>query len=226
MTTEKAFIHRLVNREQKIRELFEIIDNADLIILSFPLYVDSLPAPVIKAMELIKEERDKIGRKNTKSFIAICNNGFPEASQNMVALEICRIFSKECGFAWKGGISIGGGAVVINGKPIEKRGGRARHIINGLDITANALKNNEELPQEAIDSILGKPVSPILYLTLVNLGIFFAIQRKLFIGLGSALLILGIITGNLIAFNLGILFSVIGVNVFFYGLIAHLKSKK
>ena len=54
MISEIGFIHRLVNREEKIQSLFEMIDTADLIILSFPLYVDSLPAPVIKAMELIK----------------------------------------------------------------------------------------------------------------------------------------------------------------------------
>ncbi len=57
MISEKLFIHRLVNREEKLQELSQIIENVDLIILTFPLYVDSLPAPVIKAMESIKENR-------------------------------------------------------------------------------------------------------------------------------------------------------------------------
>ncbi len=169
MTTEKGFIHRMVNREEKIKELFEMIDKADLIILSFPLYVDSLPAPVIKAMELIKEERDKLERKKTKDFIAICNNGFPEASQNMTALQICRISSKDCGFVWKGGIAIGGGAA-INGIPLKERGGMVRHIINGLDLAADSLKDGKEIPQEAIDLISKKFIPATLYRTFGNLG--------------------------------------------------------
>ena len=57
LSTEKAFIHRLVNRTEKQKELLSMVDNATLIILTFPLYVDSLPAPVIKAFELLNEER-------------------------------------------------------------------------------------------------------------------------------------------------------------------------
>lgn len=169
MTSERGFIHQMVNREEKIKELFEMIDNADLIILSFPLYVDSLPAPVIKAMELIKKERDKSEKKKTQDFIAICNNGFPEASQNMIALQICKIFSKDCGFVWKGGIAIGGGGA-INGIPLKERGGMVRHIINGLDIAANALKDGKEVPQDAIDLISKQFIPSGLYRTVGNFG--------------------------------------------------------
>ncbi len=169
MITETGFIYRMVNREEKIKELFQMINNADLIILSFPLYVDSLPAPVIKAMELIKEERDKLERKKSQNFIAICNNGFPEASQNLTALQICRLFSKDCGFVWKGGITIGGGAA-INGVPLTERGSMVRHIINGLDIAAKALKDGKEIPQDALDLTSKEFIPPSLYRTIGNLG--------------------------------------------------------
>lgn len=169
MVTEKGFIYRMINREEKIRELFQMIDNADLIILSFPLYVDSLPAPVIKAMELIKEEREKSERTKSQNFVAICNNGFPESSQNLTALQICRIFSKDCGFIWKGGIAIGGGAA-INGVPLTERGGMVRHIINGFDIAANALNDGKEIPQAALDLTSKEFIPPSLYRTIGNLG--------------------------------------------------------
>lgn len=169
MTAEKAYIHRLVNREEKIQNLFEMIDRADLIILSFPLYVDSLPAPVIKAMEFIKEERDTLNDKKTKNFIAIANNGFPEASQNETALKICRIFSKECGFTWKGGIAIGGGGA-INGIPLQERGGMVRNIVNGLNIVAQSLAQDKQIPQEAIDLISKKFIPRSLYSIFGNLG--------------------------------------------------------
>lgn len=169
MISEIGFIHRLVNREEKIQSLFEMIDTADLIILSFPLYVDSLPAPVIKAMELIKESRDTSERKKSQNFIAISNNGFPEASQNITALQICRIFSKDCGFVWKGGIALGGGGS-INGIPLQERGGMVRNVIRGLDITAQALKDDKDIPQEAIDLISKKFIPSTLYNIFGNLG--------------------------------------------------------
>lgn len=169
MNIEKLFIHRLVNRKEKTQSLFEMINKAGLIILSFPLYVDSLPAPVIKAMELIKEEHDKLENKKSKDFIAICNSGFPEASQSTVALNICKIFSNACGFNWKGGIAIGGGGA-ISGRPLEGIGGMVRFIIAGLDITAQALIEGKEIPKEAIE-LFSKPFIPrSLYIYGGNLG--------------------------------------------------------
>jgi hypothetical protein len=155
---ERAFIHRLVNREEKLQDLLDMINKADLLFLSFPLYIDSLPAPVIKAMEFIKEQQDKLENKESKDFIAICNNGFPEASQCSVALNICRIFAKTCGFIWKGGLAIGGGGA-INGRPLEGIGSMVRFIIAGLDITAQAIGEGKEIPQEAIE-IVSKPYMP------------------------------------------------------------------
>jgi multimeric flavodoxin WrbA len=169
MQFERAFIHRIINREEKFQSLLDMINKADLLILSFPLYVDSLPAPVIKAMELIKEQQNKLENKESKDFIAICNSGFPEASQSTVALKICRIFSKTCGFIWKGGIAIGGGGA-INGRPLEGIGGMVRFIIAGLDLTAQAIMEGKEIPQEAID-IASKPFIPrYLYIRGGNLG--------------------------------------------------------
>ena len=169
MKIEKGFTHRLVSREETIQNLFKMIDKADLIILSFPLYVDCLPAPVIKAMELIKEERNKIESKKSQDFIAICNNGFPEASQNVIALQICRIFSRDCGFIWKGGIAYGGGGA-INGIPLKERGGMVRNVMKGLDIAAQALKDGKDIPQEAIDLISKKIIPYNIYRVFGNLG--------------------------------------------------------
>jgi len=165
MTSEIGFIHRLVNRDKKIQELFRMVENADLIILSFPLYVDSLPAPVIKAMELINEERDRSKGKKTHSIIAICNNGFPEASQNKTALQICRIFARGCGFKWKGGIALGGGGAIA-GIPLEEKGGMVRNVISGFDQTAHSLSMDQEIPQETID-LLSKKFIPYPILCII-----------------------------------------------------------
>jgi len=166
---ERDFVHRLVNREEKIQNLFQMIERADLIILTFPLYVDSLPAPVIKAMELIKEERDRVEPKKSKNFIAISNNGFPEGFQNTTALHICRIFAEDCGFIWKGGLALGQGGS-IGGIPLLERGGMVRNVVKGLDITAQAMIDGKEIPQEAINFFSKKFIPNSLYNIVVNLG--------------------------------------------------------
>ena len=169
LSSEKSFIHRLVNRQEKQKELFSLVDKADLIILSFPLYVDSLPAPVIKAMELINEERALSKNSKTQGFVALSNCGFPEAFQINTALEICRIFAKESGFDWKGGIAFGGGGAV-NGIPLEERGGMVRNVRKGLDIAAEAIAKGKDIPQEALDLISKKIIPITLYKMMGNLG--------------------------------------------------------
>jgi len=169
LSNEKAFIHRLVNRQEKQKELFSIVDKADLIILAFPLYVDSLPAPVIKAMELLNEERALSKSSKNQGFVALSNCGFPEASHINTALEICRIFAKESGFEWKGGIAFGGGEAV-HGIPLEERGGMVRNVKKGLDMAAEALVKGKVIPQEAIDLISKKLIPIRLYKMIGNLG--------------------------------------------------------
>ena len=166
--TIKAFIHRLVNRSEKIEELLSMINNADLIILSFPLYVDSIPAPVIKAMELIRDDRNEKQRQN-QDFIAISNSGFPEASQIEVALEICKNFAEEVNFNWRGGLALGGGGAV-NGRPLEERGGMLRNVIKGLEITAEYLSRGEDIPNEAIELVSKSLIPSGMYKMMGNLG--------------------------------------------------------
>ena len=169
MKIEKGYIYRLVTREETIPNLLQMINSSDLIILSFPLYIDCLPALVIKAMEIIKIERDNSKSDRNQTLIAISNNGFPETSQNMTALQICKIFSKDCGFAWKGGIAVGGGGV-INGRPLKERGGVVRNIVKGLDIAAQALVDGKDIPQEAIDLISKQMIPGALYRFFGNFG--------------------------------------------------------
>ena len=166
--TAKGFIHRLVNRNEKIEELLSMVNNADLIILSFPLYVDSLPAPVIKAMELIRDSRNEKQRKN-QNFIAISNSGFPEASQIEIALEICKNFAEEVNFNWRGGLALGGGGAV-NGRPLEERGGMLRNVIKGLEITAEYLSRGEDIPNEAIELVSKSLIPSGMYKMMGNLG--------------------------------------------------------
>lgn len=169
LTTEKIYIHRVINTEDEQENLLSAIADADLLILAFPLYIDSLPAPVIKAMELIELKRR--GQKNSREiqFVAIANCGFPETSQNDTALNICRIFAQDAGFKWMGGLAVGGGGAIA-GKSLEKRGRLVRNIIKGLNLAAESLAGRSSIPKEAID-LVGKKLLPRwMYVFFGNFG--------------------------------------------------------
>ena len=78
-------------------DLFSAIAKADLIIITCPLYGDTIPFLTTKAFELIAKKKDEFKNRNQKRVIAIVNNGFPETYQNFISLSICRNFAHECG---------------------------------------------------------------------------------------------------------------------------------
>ena len=51
------------------------------------------------------------------------NCGFAEAHHNDVALDIYRLFARDAGLHWAGGLAIGGGGMFA-GKPLKRRAAR------------------------------------------------------------------------------------------------------
>jgi multimeric flavodoxin WrbA len=161
---EKVHIHSLLKSEKGSDDLLKAIDKTDVIILSSPLYVDSPPAAVIKAMELIVTS---IIGKNQK-FVAISNCGFPEAHHNDTALDIYKNFAQEAGFEWLGGLALGAGPST-NGRELTELGGMAKNIRDSLDIVANDICESKKISQRAIE-LMRKSI--VLSWTYVLLGGF------------------------------------------------------
>jgi len=155
--TKTLYTHTSINSQQRMNEMYDAIDSAGLVVLAFPLYVDSLPAPVISTLEKITERRK--GGLTPIRFAAISNCGFPEAQHNDTALAICAAFAHENGFEWMGSLALGGGEGLIHGVPLNEMDGRAIHIKQGFDIVAEALANGQPIPQTA-RNLLAKPVIP------------------------------------------------------------------
>ena len=137
--------------ESSRSKLLEEIEESEILILSFPLYVDSLPAPVIKLLDLIKENRRGYETKMQK-FLAISNCGFPEAKQNETAISICKQFCRESKMEWMGGLMLGMGAA-INGKSLVKAGKIAKNIRLSLDLVAESIVKNKKIPEKAFQYI-------------------------------------------------------------------------
>jgi hypothetical protein len=104
--TETLQVYTAFSSPARTALALEKLEAADLVVLAFPLYVDSLPAPVIAALEKIAAQR--LGRSTRQRFTAIANCGFPEASHNAPALAICSEFARQSGFAWAGSLALGG----------------------------------------------------------------------------------------------------------------------
>jgi multimeric flavodoxin WrbA len=153
--TETIYLYTVLRSAAKTQALQDAVDAADLVTLTFPLYVDSLPAPIIETLERIAAHR-RGQPSRPQIFTAIANNGFPEAAHNATALAICETFARQAGFMWAGALALGGGGM-IGGAALT--GGRTARIRQALDLTAVELAEGQPIPTAAQD-LLDRPAIP------------------------------------------------------------------
>jgi NAD(P)H-dependent FMN reductase len=175
--TQTVKVVKALRTEEAKEELRAAIAGSDLVVLSFPLYVDSLPAPLMLALERIAEWRtsaaDQAGEAaadgHRPAFVAICQSGFPEVEQSEIAIEICRNFAAAAGFEWAGGLILAAGGMV-GGQPLRKIKGMMRSAVAALDLTAAALAAGRAVPDEAV-ALMAKPALPrFAYRFMANYG--------------------------------------------------------
>jgi multimeric flavodoxin WrbA len=155
--TETIYLHTVLRSTEKMAGLLDAVDTADLVVLAFPLYVDSLPAPVITALERIAAHRKE--RAAGQLFAAIANCGFPEMEHNNAALAICATFARQAGFQWAGSLALGAGEGMVHGTPLNDLDGRAIPLRQALELAAEALASGTAIPTAAQD-LLARPFIP------------------------------------------------------------------
>lgn len=168
MEIDETYTYRAVRSEEGMKEALAKLDHADLVIIGFPLYVDSIPSRTIKFMEAANEHRK--GREGKpQRFAALCHSGFPESHQNDVAIRICSAFAQESGFSWAGGLSIGqgGGAQDMD---LASAGKMMRHFTTALDMAAAALAQGKDIPTEAQVEVAKGMAPKWLFVLIVNRG--------------------------------------------------------
>ena len=153
--TEVIQVYTSINSPVKTQAMLDAVNNADLTVLAFPLYVDSLPAPVIEALEKIAAHRNS----HPSRFAAIANCGFPEARHNDTALAICAEFARQTGFDWLGSLALGGGEGLVHGVPLNEMDGRAIPIKKSLELAAESLAMGLPISRSAQD-LLARPIIP------------------------------------------------------------------
>ena len=168
MKTQTVKLVTALRDPEATAELRAAVAASDLIVLSFPLYVDSLPAPTMLALER-SSAWSADAAAHRPAFVAVCQSGFPEVEQNEIAVEICRNFAAAAGFEWAGGLIRAAGGMV-GGQPLRKIKGMMRSAVAALDLTAGALAAGQPVPEEAV-ALMAKPAIPkIGYRFMANWG--------------------------------------------------------
>ena len=180
----KDIIHvgKALRKEELWNELTTDLDAADTVILIFPLYWDGLPSHLVRGLERLRARRRSSAPGKPQQLVAIVNNGFCEPEHNETAVDICKIFAKEMGFDWSGGLIVAGGAA-INGRPLEEVGGMTRRLRESLDLAVEHMVRGDPIPKDVADKVAKQ-----LYPAWVNIifgGLGYRYEKRRVGGKGS-----------------------------------------
>lgn len=176
LTTEAQSVHRALRTHARTQEMLEAVDRAGIFLVSFPLYVDTLPYLVTAALEEIAGHRRAPARAGQPLFAALCNCGFPEAAHCALALEACATFASQAQLRWGGGLALGAGGVLHGQRPQPQ--GMTRSLAAALDAAAEALAHGGALPQSATAAMAQPLIPHNLYLLMGNLGWHLAARQN------------------------------------------------
>jgi hypothetical protein len=166
--TEVHSILKAFGRAELEDALLSSALSADVLVVAFPLYVDQLPAAVVRTLDMIAARRRDGSGAMRPRLAALVQCGFPETRHNELALEIMRRFAALNGFVWAGGLAMGMGGAAGQSLP-ETPTGILRHAVTALDQAAAALAEGRPI-SPATAAIMGKPLMPKwLYLLVGNL---------------------------------------------------------
>lgn len=141
--------------------LLEQVKQADVLVLSVPVYENSVPGLVVAFFELLLDHREELSGK-PRELLVISNSGFPEPELQEDLLEHCRLFTRDMGFGWMGGLAVSPGTL-IDGKKLEETGGTYKKIMAVLDETAEKISRGEDV-NAYLEAYTARPLmSPFIY---------------------------------------------------------------
>lgn len=175
-TYDTIYIYDALKSNLLMNSMVDSFNESDVIILTYPLYVDSLPAPCIEALECITKQRQNIAPVKKQLFLAIGNCGFYDKEQIENSLNVCSFFAKENNLDWYGCIPIGGGPQ-LDGKKLETLGGMTVKLRKALDMASDSILQSAPLPIDKIIKLTDPPEPRFMYSLIANFS-FKAAARK------------------------------------------------
>jgi multimeric flavodoxin WrbA len=168
VTTDLHFATEFVHETERTARTAAALASHDLLILVTPLYVDAFPSVTTHALELIARARGTHGRP--ASFVLVINCGFPEPEHNRTALSIARHFAEQAGYAFGGGLPLGGGGILTPDRKLDEPHGPVAHIVRALDLATPELVRFGRLPASAIEATIRPALPEWLYALFGDLG--------------------------------------------------------
>ena len=168
VTVQDSMLCHELRSEEGAGRLLELVDSSDLVVLTFPLYVDSLPAPLTRFLELAAERRNRSADAKSLRLTVLVQCGFPEAHQCDTAVGICQRFAGSSGMRWAGALAMGMGGALEG--DFRRLPGGGKKILDALSMAADALAKGGEVPEGA-KALFARPLMPRwLYVLTGNLG--------------------------------------------------------
>ena len=124
--------------EEAFEAMAEALSEADGAYLSFPVYADAIPGAVAEVLARLCDYRREIAPDRAQGFFAVANCGFPEPANCEAPLATCRLFARQAGFAWLGGVGVGGGGL-YEGRPLSSFGFLSAAVRRALEAKAGLL---------------------------------------------------------------------------------------
>ena len=146
-------------------ELVEAAQTASVLIAASPVYIDCLPALVLRGLADLVEG---VGKGEAAAMLPIVQCGFPEATHTRLAVELLASAASQAGMPWAGHLAFGAGGV-ISGSDIDSSQ-RFRSLQVALDRVADALTAGQPVPQDVTEELSGPLLSPTAYRLLGNVG--------------------------------------------------------
>ena len=94
----------------KHKEIFQEIEGAENLLLVFPLYADGLPVTLMRFLVELENYR----LKKRPIIHVLINCGFFEPEQNLVAVDMVKLFCMQNNFHYGSTLCIGAGEAILN----------------------------------------------------------------------------------------------------------------
>ena len=161
----KTFIDvRKSMTNHQLPEAFEVLSTADVIIISFPLYVFCLPGILIRFLQdYYNYYTDNGNVRNKTKVYAIVNCGFPEPEINLEAVRVIQSFSRHINGEFRFGVLIGGGPMMIAAKDAPFMKKPVQKLSNALSSIAEDIKQEYVAKMDHIYIGANFPFSRRLY---------------------------------------------------------------
>jgi NAD(P)H-dependent FMN reductase len=158
----------IIDDGSKTEELIRNISDADVLIIAFPLYVDSLPYVTTRALDIIHSRKKDLKSKE-RLLLTIGNCGFPEPEHLRLASRMLKVFSDRMGFRWLGAIKIGGGGG-IGERSLKEAGGSFKRATASIEQALSSILEGNSIPEKVFETFETPMIPPFIYRSFGNMG--------------------------------------------------------